>query len=356
MQETLFVRDLAVVLLVATAAGWVLQRIGLSAVVGYLLAGMAVGPFSPAVKLVSDPNHIQLLAQIGLVFLMFSIGLGLSLARLQRMGLSVVAAVVISSILLFNLCRLFGFAMGWDKFQILFLAGTVMISSSSIIIKVLDELNITHQRAGQLALGMTVLEDIAAVVMLTFFVSMIRMGGQQSSIWNTLGAVAAFVIFAVVIAMLFVPRMLKVLSRDAGAESRVVAIAGVVLLAAIWALQAGYSMALGAFVLGLVVAGTRYKDELENAFAAVHTIFGAVFFVAVGMLFDFRLLAQVWWLVVVVNPLTLPNVCDEMLRHAWKRRVSLGEMLHIEVTLLRHGKRPANSGRKSAMKYCERAP
>ena len=305
MPETIFVRDLAVVLLVATAVGWILQRIGLSAVVGHLLTGIAIGPFSPAIKLVSDPNHIQLLAQIGLVFLMFSIGLGLSLARLQRMGLSVVVAVVISSILLFNLCRLFGFAMGWNGFQILFLAGTVMISSSSIIMKVLDELNITHQRAGQLALGITVLEDIVAVVMLTFFVSMIKMGGQESSIWNTLGAVSAFVIFATVIAMLLVPRMLKLLSRDASPEPRVIATAGVVLLAAIWALQAGYSMALGAFVLGLVVAGTRYKDELENAFSAVHTIFGAVFFVAVGMMFDFRLLAEVWWLVIVVTALIL---------------------------------------------------
>jgi len=305
MPETVSVRDLAVVLLVATAAGWVLQRIGLSAVVGYLLAGMAVGPFSPAVKLVSDPNHIQFLAQIGLVFLMFSIGMGLSLARLQRMGLSVIVAVVISSILLFNLCRLLGFAMGWNGFQILFLAGTVMISSSSIIIKVLDELNMTHQRAGQLALGMTVLEDIVAVVMLTFFVSMIKMGGAESPIWSTLGAVAAFVTFALVLALLLVPRMLKVLSRDASPEPRVIATAGVVLLAAVWALQAGYSLALGAFVLGLVVAGTRYKDELENAFSAVHTIFGAVFFVAVGMLFDFRLLAQVWWLVILVTGLIL---------------------------------------------------
>ena len=113
MQETIFVRDLALVLLVAAISGWLLQRLGLSAVVGYLLGGIAIGPFSPGLQLVSDLNHIQLLAQIGLVFLMFAIGLGLSLARLQRMGLSIVAAVAISSILLFNLCRLFGAVLGY---------------------------------------------------------------------------------------------------------------------------------------------------------------------------------------------------------------------------------------------------
>src|SRR6185503_4469728 len=188
VHETLFIQDLAVVLLVATVAGWLVQRLGLSAVVGYLLGGMLIGPFSPGLQLVSDLNHIQLLAQVGLVFLMFAIGLGLSLARLQRLGLSLVAAVVISSILLFNLCRLFGAAIHWDGFQTLFVAGTLMISSSAIIIKVLDELNITHQRAGQLALGITVLEDIVAVVMLTLFLSLIKVGGDQTgSLWSTLG-------------------------------------------------------------------------------------------------------------------------------------------------------------------------
>jgi CPA2 family monovalent cation:H+ antiporter-2 len=305
MQESNFVRDVGVVLLVAVAAGRAMQWAGLSSVVGYLLAGMLVGPFSPAASLVSNSEHIQLLAQIGLVFLMFSVGLGLSLARLQRMGVSILVAVAISSILLFNICRLFGFAMGWDRFQILFLAGTVMISSSAIIIKVLDGLNITHQRAGQLALGMTVLEDIVAVVMLTIFVSMIKVGAERTTFGGTLGTVAAFVLFAVVVAMLVLPRILGMLSEDGHGELRVVAVTGLVLLAAVWALESGYSLALGAFVLGVVVAGTRYKDELANAFEALHTIFGAIFFVAVGMMFDFRVLAEVWWLVVIVTLLTL---------------------------------------------------
>jgi CPA2 family monovalent cation:H+ antiporter-2 len=313
MQEVIFVRDLAVVLLVAAASGWLLQRVGLSAVVGYLLAGMAIGPFSPAIQLVSNLDHIHLLAQMGLVFLMFAIGLGLSLARLQRMGISIVAAVAISSLLLFNLCRLFGAAMGWNGFQTLFLAGTLMISSSAIIIRVLDELNITHQRAGQLAMGITVLEDIVAVVMLTLFLSTIKVGGGTASFWGTLGLLGTFVVLLVVVSVLAVPRVLKLLSRDSGPELRITAVAGLVLLTATWAVQAGYSMAMGAFVLGVVVAGTRYKDEVERAFEAVHNIFGAVFFVAVGMMFDFRILAQVWWLVALVTVLTLmarPFACS----------------------------------------------
>jgi CPA2 family monovalent cation:H+ antiporter-2 len=306
MQESIFVRDLAVVLIVAATAGWVAQRIGLSVVVGYLLAGIAIGPHSFTVQVVSNLDHIHLLSQIGLVFLMFVVGLGLSFARLQRMGLSIVGAVGISAILLFNICRWLGSALGWGTVEIIFLAGTLMVSSSAIIIKVLDALNITHQRAGQLALGMTVMEDIVAVVMLTLFISMLHVGGGTSvPLGSVLGVLGAFVVFLVVIAMLSVPRLLKLLSRDASSELRIIAVTGLVLITAVFAYQAGYSFALGAFIMGVVVAGTRYKDEVESAFSALHTIFGAVFFVAVGMMFDLRVLASVWWLVAGVTILTV---------------------------------------------------
>ncbi|HEX7859926.1 MAG TPA: cation:proton antiporter [Verrucomicrobiae bacterium] len=311
MQEIIFLRDLATALLAAAIFAWILQRAGFSSVVGYLLAGVAIGPFSPIVQLVSDLDHIQTLAQIGLVFLMFGIGLGLSFARLQRMGVSIFFAVIISSIFLFNLCRLFGVAMGWNSFQTFFLAGTLMISSSAIIVKILDELNVTHQRAGQLALGVTVLEDIVAVVMLTLFLSMLKVGGAAAantegpSFWGTLGALGAFVVFLLVISMLALPRILNWLSKDSAGELKTLTVTALVLFGAFAAVRAGYSTALGAFLLGAVIAGTRHKDEIEKSFAALQNIFGAIFFVAVGMMFDVRLLLQVWWLVAIVTLLTL---------------------------------------------------
>ena len=309
MQEIIFLRDLATALLAAAIFAWILQRVGFSSVVGYLLAGVAIGPFSPIVQLVQDLDHIQILAQIGLVFLMFGIGLGLSFARLQRMGLSIFAAVLISSIFLFNLCRLFGVTMGWNGFQTFFLAGTLMISSSAIIVKILDELNITHQRAGQLALGITVLEDVVAVVMLTLFLSMLKVGGNASaegaSFWPTLGGLGSFVVFLLVISMLAIPRILNWLSKDGASELKTLTVTALVLFAAFIGVRAGYSTALGAFLLGAVIAGTRHKDEIEKSFAALQNIFGAIFFVAVGMMFDVRLLLQVWWLVAIVTLLTL---------------------------------------------------
>lgn len=349
MQETIFVRDLAVALLAAAGAGWLLQRIGLSAVVGYLLAGMAIGPFSPAFQLVSNLNHIQLLAQIGLVFMMFAIGLGLNLARLQRMGLSIILAVTISSILLFNVCRVFGTVMGWSGFQTLFLAGTLMISSSAIIIKILDELNMMHERAGQLALGITVLEDVVAIILLTLFLSLSDPnGGPGVSFGKTLGLLGAFVALLVVASVLLVPRMLKLFSRGANAELRLTALAGTVLLASVWAVHAGYSLALGAFVLGVVVAGTRHRDEVENSFATIQTVFGALFFVAVGMMFDYRHLLNVAWLVAGVTLLTVvarPLACafglvtvGHSTRHALKAGLALTPVGEFAFVLIQIGK------------------
>ena len=117
-----FIRDLAVVMAVAGIVGWVCQRIGLSLVVGYLAAGAIVGPHTPPFQLVKDLDRVQVLSQMGLVFLIFSIGLDLSFQRLRRLGFGIVLATAIGAILVFHGCRLFGAMAGWSHTQSLFLA------------------------------------------------------------------------------------------------------------------------------------------------------------------------------------------------------------------------------------------
>ncbi len=149
--------DLAVVLAVAGAVAWLCQRLRLSVVVGYLMAGAVIGPNTPPFALVADLDRVETLAQLGLVFLIFWIGLNLNLNRLRNLGFSIIAATVLAALIVLNVCRLLGWAIGWSPTASLFLAGLVMVSSSAIIGKVLEELNLTHERPGQLALGMTVL-------------------------------------------------------------------------------------------------------------------------------------------------------------------------------------------------------
>jgi CPA2 family monovalent cation:H+ antiporter-2 len=301
-----FIRDLAVIMGVAGLVGWLCQRFGLSLVVGYLAAGAIIGPFTPPFQLVSDLDRVQVLAQVGLVFLIFSIGLDLSFARLRRLGFSVTLATAVGAVLVFNACRLFGALAGWPQTQSLFLAAMLMVSSSAIISKVLKELNTAHRREGQLALGITVMEDTVAVVMLTILSTLIQFGGQQSPpVAQIVGGLTAFVVLLLVSALFFVPRLLLRLTQAGQAEVRTIVVIGLLFFLAWLAHRAGYSLALGAFLLGVVVASTPQKPEVERVFEGLRDMFGAVFFVAMGMLVDFRLLISTWPLVLGVAAFTV---------------------------------------------------
>ena len=120
-----FIQDLAIILVVAGVVGWICQRIGLSVIVGFLVAGMVVGPYTPPITLVADVERVDTLAQIGLVFLMFSIGLQLSLRRLRRLGISLLVATFLGSIVVYQLSRLLAVSMGWSAKEGLFLAKNV---------------------------------------------------------------------------------------------------------------------------------------------------------------------------------------------------------------------------------------
>jgi CPA2 family monovalent cation:H+ antiporter-2 len=308
------IQDLAVVLVTAGAVAWLCQRLGLSAIVGYLVAGAVIGPNTPPFALVADQDRVQTLAQLGLVFLVFSIGLNLSISRLQRLGLSIIIATIIGAMLVLNGGRLCGLALGWSGTAGLFLAAMLMVSSSAIISKVLEELNQTHERAGQLALGMTVLEDVVAITMLTLLTSLIQFGGAQAPpVLPTLGALSAFIVFIALLSLLIVPKLLARLNRNALPEIRTLIVGGLLLLLAWLAVKVGYSLALGAFIFGAIIGSTRYKDDVELVFRGMDQIFGAVFFVAVGMLVDFRVMLDAWPLVLGVTALALvlrPIACS----------------------------------------------
>ncbi len=302
-----FIQDLAVVLLVAGGVGWACRRAGLSVVVGYLAAGMLAGPYTPAFSLVRETARIDTLAQLGLVFLMFSIGLKLSLRRLRRLGLMLLIGVFASSAVIFFLTRLLGFGLGWGGLESLFLAAMLMVSSSSIIGKILQETGVTHERPGQMALGFTVLEDVVAVIMLTLLNSIVHFSGarQELHLGGALGTFGAFVVLAGIAGLLIVPWLLKRMSMSAGEELQTVMLAGVLFALALVAQRAGYSLALGAFLLGTIVSETPHRTQVERTFEGMREVFTAVFFVAIGMQIDLRLLVESWGLIAGVAVFTV---------------------------------------------------
>ncbi|MCW5548376.1 MAG: cation:proton antiporter [Opitutaceae bacterium] len=297
MEGINLIQDLALVLIAAGVAGALCKRIGLSAIVGYLLAGILVGPYTPPFSLVLDVARIETLSQIGLVFLMFGIGLGLSLTKLRQMGVTTLIATGLGAFFVLNLTQLLGVLVGWTSTQSLFIAAMFMVSSSVVIAKVMQDLNLDHTRPGQLAVSVTVLEDVVAVVMLAVLAAQGVGGGQDAGVGGQVAGLGAFVTLLVCVGLLFIPRLLRRLETAGDPEIRTIIVAGVLFLMAILTVKAGYSLALGAFLLGAIVAEIPQKAGIERAFSGVRDMFSSVFFVAIGMMIDVRLFAEVWHII-----------------------------------------------------------
>jgi CPA2 family monovalent cation:H+ antiporter-2 len=286
------IQDLAIVLVAAGLAGVLCRRLGLSVIVGYLFAGIVIGPYTPPFSLLQDVDRIQTLSQVGLVFLMFGIGLGLSLSKLGRMGWPTLLATALGAFFVLNLTRILGFAVGWSGTQSLFMASMFMVSSSAVIAKIVAELNLTHERAAQQALSITVLEDVVAVTMLTVLGA--QSHGEPTNVGQLLTGLTAFIVLLVGVGLLMVPRLMRRLEARADPELQTIIVAGLLFMLALAAVKAGYSLALGAFLLGAIVAEIPQKTGVERAFTGMRDLFSSVFFVSIGMMIEVKLLADVW--------------------------------------------------------------
>lgn len=303
MHHYTLVQDFVVLLLAAGLAGLLCRRVGLSAIVGYLLVGIVIGPYSPPFSLITDTAHIEQLSHVGLVFLMFAIGLELSLSKLKKMGLPIVMATVIGALFMFAFTLLLGRALGWTPLQSLFVAAMLMVSSSAVIAKIMSELKLNHDRAAQMALAITIVEDVVAVIMLTVLATQ---GAQGSAgIGQVLTGLTAFVVLFVCLGLLLLPRLLRWLDKRADTELQTLVVAGVLFLLALIAIKAGYSIALGAFLFGAVIAEMPQKHAIEEAFGSLRNLFGSIFFVSIGMMIDLRLLHDIWLPVLALSLFSL---------------------------------------------------
>lgn len=289
------IQDLGLVMLVAAFAGWLCQRMGLPVVIGYLGAGIAVSPHTHSLGLISDVERIKALAQIGLVFLIFNIGQGLKLQRVKRVGLPLVFGAVLTALFVLVGCRWLGASLGWPAEHSLVLAAMLMVSSTAVLGKTLREAKATHTTFGQTALTVTALDDLVAVVMLTVLASMIQVGGTDGgAIVGTVLRLNGVIIAMVIGALFLVPPFLKRLDRVPSGEIGGLAIAGILLGMALLSAKAGFSAALGAFVLGMIVSTTGKNEQVGRVMNGLCDVFSPVFFVAMGMLFDLSTFVSNW--------------------------------------------------------------
>jgi len=295
-----FLTSLTVVLAVAAVTTVVFQRLRQPVVLGYIIAGLIVGPHVP-IPLVADPNVVQTLSALGVILLMFSLGLEFSLRKLMAVGPTAGLTALLQSSLMVWLGFTIGRLFGWTTLESLFAGAVIAISSTTIIAKAFEEQGI-RGKLRELVVGVLIVEDLIAVLLMAVLTAIASGSGLAAGpLAATIGRLAAFLVGLVGIGLLLVPRAIRAISRLHRRETTLVASIGICFTIALLAQAFGYSVALGAFLAGSLVAESGEEKQIERLVEPVRDIFGAVFFVSVGMLIDPALVARHWPAVVVLT-------------------------------------------------------
>lgn len=297
-----FLKDLAIIMMVAGFITLVFHRFKQPVVLGYILAGIIIGPHTPPFPLISDRDTIQTLADLGVVFLLFSLGLEFNVSKLKKVGgTALIAGTAEISLMLWAGYSL-GRAFGWSEMDAIFLGAMVSISSTTIIVKALDELNLKRERFAQFIFGVLIVEDILAIAMIVLLSGLALTGEVSvSSVANTLGRLSIFLVVALLLGLLLVPRLLSVVARYQSKEMLLVSVLGLCFGFCLLVVELGYSMALGAFVMGAIIAESKEIHVIERLVEPLRDMFTAIFFVAIGMLVDPSVLVEYWLPILVIT-------------------------------------------------------
>jgi len=293
MHATHFIQDLATIMLIAGVITVVFHRLRQPVVLGYILAGIIIGPYTPPYSLVLDEETIKTLADLGVVFLMFSLGLEFSLGKLRAVGVPALVAAVAEIVLMTWVGYEIGRFFGWKQMDCIFLGAMLAISSTTIIVKALDELKLKNERFAQLIFGILIVEDILAIAIIALLSSLATSGDMDAiQVAGTVGRLTVFMVVALVLGLMFVPRLLAYVAKFNSNEMLLVTVLGLCFGFCLIVIQFDYSVALGAFMMGAIIAEARELHLIERLIEPVRDMFSAIFFVAVGMLLDPRVLVD----------------------------------------------------------------
>ena len=303
------IQDLALILMVAGAVTLIFKRLKQPLVLGYIVAGFLVSPHMPYTASVVDVSNIHLWADIGVMFLLFSLGLDFSFKKILKMGASPVISVV-SIIFSMSVLGIFvGRAFGWSNMDCIFLGGMLAMSSTTIIYKAFDDLGLRQQQFASLVMSVLILEDILAIVMMVLLSSIAAVapslppdGGTvaamsveapSGAVGGALTSVLKIVFFLVlwlVVGIFAIPLLLRRTRRWINSEVLLIVSLGLCCAMAVFSTKVGFSSAFGAFIMGSILAETIEAERIEKLVEPVKNLFGAIFFVSVGMLVDPQIL------------------------------------------------------------------
>ncbi|MBC3422185.1 cation:proton antiporter [Pseudomonas sp. RW3S2] len=311
MHAISFIQDLAVIMLVAGVVTILFHRLRQPVVLGYIVAGFIIGPHTPPFGLIHDEDTIKTLAELGVIFLMFCLGLEFSLRKLFKVGATAFIAAFLEIVLMIWIGFEIGRWFGWNTMDSLFLGAILAISSTTIIVKALNDLKMKNERFAQLIFGVLIVEDILGIGIIALL-SGIAVSGSVSSgeVFSTVGKLSLFMIVALVIGILLVPRLLAYVAKFESNEMLLITVLGLCFGFCLLVVKLEYSMVLGAFLIGAIMAESRQLLKIERLIEPVRDLFSAIFFVAIGLMIDPQVLIDYAWPIVVI---TLAVVLGKML-------------------------------------------
>lgn len=300
MDAHAFLVALTVVLGVAAVTTVVFQRLHQPVVLGYVLAGLIVGPNVP-LPLVADRQIVQTLSELGVILVMFSLGLELSLRKLFRLGSTAGLTALIETSLMVWLGFVTGQLLGWTTLESVFTGAIVAISSTTIIAKAFGEQRV-EAPVRELVVGILIFEDMIAILFMATLTAVASGSGLSATdMALTTGRLGIFLATLVAVGLLVVPRTVRAVVRIGRPETTLVASVGFCFAVSLLAHEFGYSVALGAFIAGTLIAESGEGKPIERLVAPVRDIFAAIFFVSVGMLLDPAIIAELWLPVAVLS-------------------------------------------------------
>ena len=281
------ISDLAVILISAGLVTLLFKKLKQPVVLGYIVAGILAGPAIKEIPTVTDVESIRIWADIGVVFLLFALGLDFSFKKLMKVGGTAVIGAVTVVIGMMTFGYITGLSLGWGHMNSLFLGGMLSMSSTTIIFKAFDDMGLRNQRFAGVVFGILVVEDLFAVLLMVLLSTLaVSKHVEGMELLDSVIKLGVFLLFCFVVGIYLIPSFLKRARTFLNDETLLIVSIGLCLGMVMIATKAGFSSALGAFVMGSILAETIDAEHIEHIVKPVKDLFGAIFFVSVGMLID----------------------------------------------------------------------
>ncbi|NWG37259.1 MAG: cation:proton antiporter [Nitrososphaera sp.] len=299
------VGDLGFLLLICAGVGALAYIFKQPMVLGFLVAGILIGPFGPF-KLVQNTEMLNNFSDIAIVLLLFGVGLAFPLRQLRAIGKIGTGIAVVEVLVMLGIGFGVGAAFGWNFYDAMFLAAALSISSTAIIVKVLEDMGRMEATSSLLMIGVLVIEDIVAVVMISAMHAGVVSGSFEfGQVLLTIGEIGLFIGGTIAAGVIAMPRIFSLISRLERYEITIMFALGTAFGLAFLSYSLGFSAATGAFLAGVIIAGTRFSDQVSTLIQPTREIFIAIFFVTIGALMDLSTISEYWVPIAVITVVTI---------------------------------------------------